>query len=243
MERTLEEVGQAVARRRLELGMDAAEVARRAEVDVKTLASLERGERWPRDRSRARIEAALQWDAGSIDSIRSGKFPSVSGVIRGRDGQWVETFTALDGFEQFNLQRLRLGAIIMDARDLVQAQPGPLMTALTSILDEASELVIKVLAGEDGDIDDARWRIDQVRAGNSIRRVGDIYVADDGESVRGQAFSASHKAEAEEPEEDAPPLSLADAARTAPPGYTPGQAEQGDADDEANQDHGDEGHR
>jgi transcriptional regulator with XRE-family HTH domain len=76
VERTLTQVGNWVARRRLELRLDAAEVARTANVDPKTLASLEKGERWPRDRSRASIEHALGWATGSLAAIRAGGDPT-----------------------------------------------------------------------------------------------------------------------------------------------------------------------
>jgi transcriptional regulator with XRE-family HTH domain len=74
--RDIAEVGRIVARRRLELGMDAAQLARTAAVDPKTVASLEHGERWPRDRSRVSIESALGWKAGSLDDIRAGGEPT-----------------------------------------------------------------------------------------------------------------------------------------------------------------------
>jgi transcriptional regulator with XRE-family HTH domain len=74
--RDLPEVGRLVTRRRQELGLDAAQLARQAGVDPKTLASLEHGERWPRDRSRAAIEAVLHWQAGSLDDIRAGEDPT-----------------------------------------------------------------------------------------------------------------------------------------------------------------------
>jgi len=79
--RDIAEVGRIVARRRLELGMDAAQLARSAAVDPKTVASLEHGERWPRDRSRAAIEAALGWKAGSLDDIRAGGEPTAAVVV------------------------------------------------------------------------------------------------------------------------------------------------------------------
>lgn len=66
------EVGQIVARRRARLRMDAAELAGSAGVDPKTLRSLERGERWPRDGTLRKIEQALQWEPGALDSIKSG---------------------------------------------------------------------------------------------------------------------------------------------------------------------------
>lgn len=168
-----------VTQRRIELRLDAAELARAADVDPKTLASLEKGERWPRDKSRSRIEQALHWSTGSLSTIRAGGQPSVSGIIRGRSGRTIQEFKAIEGGEQETLRLLRLASIILDARDLVRSHRGPLMTALTSVLDEAAELVVGVVAGEDGDTENAQWFIDEARAGNSIRRKGDIYVVDD----------------------------------------------------------------
>jgi transcriptional regulator with XRE-family HTH domain len=74
--RELAEVGRLVARRRQELGLDAAQLAREAGVDPKTVASIEHGERWPRDRSRAAIEAVLRWQTGSLDDMRAGGDPT-----------------------------------------------------------------------------------------------------------------------------------------------------------------------
>jgi DNA-binding XRE family transcriptional regulator len=73
MTRTRREVGEIVSQRRNELQRDAADLARSAEVDPKTLQSLERGERWPRDRSRSRIEEALGWQLGSLNELRAGR--------------------------------------------------------------------------------------------------------------------------------------------------------------------------
>lgn len=76
--RTLAAVGEMVAARRLELvpPMGQAELARTADVDPKTVRSLERGERWPRDTSRAQIETALQWMPGSLDEMLEGGDPT-----------------------------------------------------------------------------------------------------------------------------------------------------------------------
>ena len=88
--RDIAEVGRVVARRRLELGMDAAQLARTAAVDPKTVASLEHGERWPRDRSRVAIEAALGWRAGSLDDIRAGGEPTAAVVGEPLDAYSLE---------------------------------------------------------------------------------------------------------------------------------------------------------
>lgn len=193
MERTLAEVGKIVTQRRNELHMDAAELARVAGVDPKTLASLEKGERWPRDKSRSRIEDALKWTAGSLSVVRRGGTPSMSGVIRDRSGRAIQEFTAIEGAEQEELELLRLASIVLDARDLVRAQKGPLMTALASVLDEAADLVTKLVARPHGNIENARWFIDETRAGTTIRRQGEIYVIDDA-TVQDQR--SSHDSEA-----------------------------------------------
>ncbi|AZI62758.1 helix-turn-helix domain-containing protein [Rhodococcus qingshengii] len=68
-------VGDAVRDRRLRLRMDQADLAKEAEVDVKTVRSLEKGERWPRDSSRTKIEAALGWVPGTLGDLMQGLQP------------------------------------------------------------------------------------------------------------------------------------------------------------------------
>lgn len=58
--------------RRHELGYSRAELARRAGVDPKTMASVEAADRWPYGSTRAAIEDALGWDRGTIDHIAQG---------------------------------------------------------------------------------------------------------------------------------------------------------------------------
>lgn len=74
-ERTPGEVGAVVRARRLELGLTPSEVIAAADVDPKTYMSLEDGARWPQERSRLKIEAALRWQSGSTEQIRQGGDP------------------------------------------------------------------------------------------------------------------------------------------------------------------------
>lgn len=69
-------VGEIVVKRRAELGLSRAATAKLAGVDPKTLQSLERDERWPHDTNRVKIERALQWAPGSLDTIRDGGEPT-----------------------------------------------------------------------------------------------------------------------------------------------------------------------
>lgn len=186
-------LGRLIRERRKSLNLTQADIQSAGGPSTATLRLIEGGKHTDfRPSTSQPLEKALHWAPGSIAAILKGDGPSVSGAIRGRSGL-IETFTAVEGGEQENLRRLRLGAIIMDARDLVHSQPGPLMTALASILDEASELVVMILAEEDDDaaIADARWRIDQVRAGNSIRRQGDVYVTDNEAPIGGSPVESA----------------------------------------------------
>ncbi|MET7752288.1 MULTISPECIES: helix-turn-helix transcriptional regulator [Actinomycetes] len=62
-------VGTEVQRRRLDRHMDQADLAGAAGVDRKTLRALEKGTRWPREASRAKIENALNWPAGVLERL------------------------------------------------------------------------------------------------------------------------------------------------------------------------------
>lgn len=70
----LAEAGRAVVERRLQLELSQAALASAAGVDAKTLRSLERGERWPQDTSRAKVERALGWKEGTLHALFVGDF-------------------------------------------------------------------------------------------------------------------------------------------------------------------------
>jgi len=65
-------VGQQVVDRRVELEMNQADLVRAARTDPRTVRDLERGERWPRDANRAKIERALRWPIGTLDILLDG---------------------------------------------------------------------------------------------------------------------------------------------------------------------------
>lgn len=68
-------VGSKIIDRRIELGMNQADLARSAGVDPRTVRELERGQRWPRDSNRAQIETALGWGQGSLERMLDGLGP------------------------------------------------------------------------------------------------------------------------------------------------------------------------
>ena len=90
--REISDVGKIVADRRVRLQMDATALALAAGVDVKTLRSLERGERWPRESSRIKLERALQWDPGSLDSLLNGGEAMAVDGLAAVDGLGEELF-------------------------------------------------------------------------------------------------------------------------------------------------------
>ena len=71
-QRNQEAVGRLVNERRRELALSSAALADLANVDAKTLRSLERGQRWPQDANRAKIEQALGWIPGALDALLAG---------------------------------------------------------------------------------------------------------------------------------------------------------------------------
>lgn len=84
--RMLDLTSKAVTARRLELGLSQAALAGTAGVDAKTLRSLERGDRWPQDISRAKIERALEWPDGTLEALLVGDMEWTE--IGNPDGTW-----------------------------------------------------------------------------------------------------------------------------------------------------------
>jgi len=63
-------IGALVSKQRVELALSQKGLAALADVDVKTLRSLENGERWPQPVNRYKIETALGWRQGAMAEIR-----------------------------------------------------------------------------------------------------------------------------------------------------------------------------
>jgi DNA-binding XRE family transcriptional regulator len=72
--------GLAVARRREELDLSQRWLARHKIVNGGTLVKLEKGRRFPRPRTLAKLEDALQWPRGTIERLRDGEDPPVAPV-------------------------------------------------------------------------------------------------------------------------------------------------------------------
>jgi hypothetical protein len=72
--------------RRKKLGLRWVDVAQRGGITTQTLRELRAGIREPRELTKAAIERALEWAAGSIDAIRDGDEPTeVPQPVEGAD--------------------------------------------------------------------------------------------------------------------------------------------------------------
>jgi DNA-binding XRE family transcriptional regulator len=82
-------VGQAVADRRMDLGLTQKELAEKAGLAMNTAALLERGRTFPRAANARKIEDALEWPRGTIGRIRSGGAAPKSPPARTRAARTV----------------------------------------------------------------------------------------------------------------------------------------------------------
>ncbi|WP_110797399.1 helix-turn-helix domain-containing protein [Mycolicibacterium llatzerense] len=70
--------GAAFAARREELGLSQRELAVMKIVSAPTLIAFEKGRTWPRDRTRAKLEQAVQWPPGTLARLSVGGDPDTS---------------------------------------------------------------------------------------------------------------------------------------------------------------------
>lgn len=70
--------GAAFAARREELGLSQRELAAMKIVSAPTLIAFEKGRTWPRDRTRAKLEQAVQWPPGALARLSVGGDPDAS---------------------------------------------------------------------------------------------------------------------------------------------------------------------
>lgn len=100
-------------------GWNASDLAEVAKVDPGTASDFLSGKRWPRITTRASIEKALEWPAGSIKTIaEGGAVPGVSSSAHDDEGKRLaEQLARLTPQDQ--------DAIRAVVRQLVEARSGP----------------------------------------------------------------------------------------------------------------------
>jgi transcriptional regulator with XRE-family HTH domain len=70
--------GAAFAARRREIGVSQRELAKRKVIGAPNLIAFEKGRAWPREKTRARMEQAVQWPPGELARLHAGKKASES---------------------------------------------------------------------------------------------------------------------------------------------------------------------
>ncbi|OBR99771.1 transcriptional regulator [Mycobacterium gordonae] len=73
--------GAAFAARREELGLSQRQLATMKIIGAPNLIAFEKGRSWPRERTLAKLEQAVQWPPGTLARMRAGGAASVSGAI------------------------------------------------------------------------------------------------------------------------------------------------------------------
>jgi transcriptional regulator with XRE-family HTH domain len=90
--------GRAYAARRSEIGFSQAELGRLKIITQPNLSKFERGQSWPRERTRARLEEVVGWPPGTISAIAAGS-PVPGETISASDGRRDQSPDARDGAE------------------------------------------------------------------------------------------------------------------------------------------------
>jgi hypothetical protein len=94
-------VGQDLARKTVltrmsQLRFNAADVARNAEVDPKTVAAFLEGKRWPQRSTRAAISEAVEWPAEYVDLLAAGTLDPTAALVENEDSRSNEVMTFAD---------------------------------------------------------------------------------------------------------------------------------------------------
>jgi transcriptional regulator with XRE-family HTH domain len=77
--------GAAFAARREELGISQRELAAKKVISAPALISFEKGRRWPRERTRAKLEQVAMWPPGTLANLSAGGKAPVSGAEESSD--------------------------------------------------------------------------------------------------------------------------------------------------------------
>ncbi|MFD4440419.1 multiprotein-bridging factor 1 family protein [Nocardia sp. NPDC058519] len=92
---TQRRIGAIAQRRRLDLELTAAGLARKAGVNIRTLASLESGDSWPRQTSRAKLERALGMPLGAFEYLADEPGQSLLLLARAERHGWDQALRAM----------------------------------------------------------------------------------------------------------------------------------------------------
>ena len=102
-------VGEAIAARRRELDLAQRTLARDKVINAGTLIDVEKGRRWPRDGTRARLERALGWTPGTIERLRAGGTPGLE--VDGERDETMGGSTTVEATFVFQAVELALASL------------------------------------------------------------------------------------------------------------------------------------
>lgn len=119
---TQRRVGAIVQRRRLDLELSAAGLARKAGVNIRTLANLETGESWPRQTSRAKLERALGFPLGALEFLAESPGQGLLLEARAEKNGWDQALLALPISETSRKDSATGGPIAQTRGDDVKQQ-------------------------------------------------------------------------------------------------------------------------
>jgi len=109
--------GAAFAARRVEVGLSQRELARRKVITAANLIAFEKGRSWPREKTRAKMEAAVSWPPGTLARLGAGgKAPDSAAIDL--NGSAIETATMIGGAVQI----AGLGGVVRLATDQILAR-------------------------------------------------------------------------------------------------------------------------
>lgn len=91
-------VGQDLARKTVltrmsQLRLNAADVARRAEVDPKTVGAFLEGKRWPQRSTRAAISESVEWPAEYVDLLAAGTLDPTTALVTNEESRTDDLMT------------------------------------------------------------------------------------------------------------------------------------------------------
>lgn len=94
-------VGQELARKTVltrmsQLRLNPADIARRAEVDAKTVGAFLEGKRWSQLATRAAISEAVEWPANYVDLLAAGTLDPTTALVTNEDSQSDEVMGYAD---------------------------------------------------------------------------------------------------------------------------------------------------
>lgn len=151
--------GAAFAARRVEVGLSQRELARRKVITAANLIAFEKGRSWPREKTRAKMEAAVSWPPGTLARLGAGgKAPDSAAIDL--NGSAIETANMIGGAVQIaglsGVVRLATDQILARIAGLPADADPQFSTECTKVLADVralEALTLRAVRSSDGAAD------------------------------------------------------------------------------------------